>query len=93
MPTFIRVDSLQVHGMSNYVIFIRDAVSSQHVSGLPGNIQCFSTAVPLEHGNHFRCRSVMAKNLFTREESGLGGRYSRELRPKLKEENSLLLIN
>lgn len=85
MPTFVRVDSLQVHGMSNYVIFIWDAVSSQHVSSLPGNIQSFSTAVPLEHWDHFWCRSVMEQNLYIRKERRWVGEIAPRAEAKTKE--------
>lgn len=45
--TFVCVDGLQVHNMADDVVLVRDAVSSQHVSGLPGDVQGLPTAVPL----------------------------------------------
>ena len=45
--TFVCVDGLQVHNMADDVVLIRDAVSSQHISGLPGDVQGLPTAVPL----------------------------------------------
>lgn len=56
-PTFICVDSLQVHDVTDNVVLICNAISSQHVSGLSGNIQSFAAAIPLQHGNHLWCRS------------------------------------
>lgn len=58
MPTLICVDGLQVHDMSDDVVLVCDAVSSQHVSGLSGDIQGLATAVPLQHGDHLWSRSV-----------------------------------
>ena len=52
--TLVGVDSLQVHDVADDVILVGDAVPPQHVSGLPGDIQRFATAVPLQHGDHLR---------------------------------------
>lgn len=59
--TFVCVDSLQVHDVADDVILICYAVSSQHVSGLPGDVEGFTTAVPLQHGYHLWGRSVIKK--------------------------------
>ena len=56
--TFICVDSLQVHDVADDVVLVSDAVSSQHVSGLPGDVQGFTAAVPLQHGYHLWGGSV-----------------------------------
>lgn len=48
VPTLICVDGLQVHDVTDDVVFISNAISSQHVSGLPGNIQSFATAIPFQ---------------------------------------------
>lgn len=67
--TFVRVDSLQVHDVADDMVLVCDAVSSQHVSGLPGHVQGFTTAVPLQHGDHLWSRSdhnqgAKQKNIF-----------------------------
>ena len=41
--TLIGVDSLQVHDMSDDVVFIRDAVTTQHVSRHSSNVQSLAT--------------------------------------------------
>lgn len=58
--TLVCVYSLQVHDMADDVVFIRNAISSQHVSGLSGNIQSFATAIPLQHRDHLRYGPVSA---------------------------------
>ena len=44
--------------MADDVVLVCDAVSSQHVSALPGDVQGFTAAVPLQHGDHVRGGSV-----------------------------------
>lgn len=50
--TFIRVNGLQVHDMADDVVFISDAVATQHVSCLSGDIQGLPAAIPLKHRDH-----------------------------------------
>ena len=49
---FVGVDSLQVERVANYVILISNAISTEHVTRLPGNVEGLSTRVPLDHGDH-----------------------------------------
>jgi len=37
------------------MVFVCYAVSSQHVSGLPGDVQGLTTWVPFQHGDHLWC--------------------------------------
>lgn len=59
--TLVCVYSLQVHDMANDVVFIWNAISSQHVSSLSGNIQSFATAIPLQHRDHLGYSSISAR--------------------------------
>lgn len=45
--TFISVDGLQVQDVTDDVVLVCDAVSSQHVSGLSGDVQGFAARVSL----------------------------------------------
>lgn len=44
--------------MADDVVLVGYPVSSQHVSGLPGDVQGFTAAVPFQHGYHLWRRSV-----------------------------------
>lgn len=59
VPTLVCVDGLQVHDVTDNVVLICDAISSQHVSGLSGNIQSLATAIPLQQGDHLWCCSII----------------------------------
>ena len=52
--TFIGVDSLQVHDMTNDVILVTDTVASKHVSCQTSNFQRLATWISLDHRNHLR---------------------------------------
>lgn len=54
--------------MADDVVFIWNSISSQHVSGLPGNIQGFATAIPLQHRDHLWYCPISAR-IRTLEES------------------------
>lgn len=61
VPTLVCVDGFQVHDVTDDVVLICDAISSQHVSCLPGDIQRFATAIPLQHGDHLWCCSIRGR--------------------------------
>lgn len=56
--TFVSVDGFQVQDVTNDVILVCNAISSQHVSGLSSDIEGFTARVPLEHRYHLWSRSV-----------------------------------
>lgn len=52
-PTLIGVHSLQVHGMPDHVVLVRNPIPPKHISGLASNVQGLPTVIPLQQGNHF----------------------------------------
>lgn len=56
--TFICVDSLKVSRMADDVVFIRDTVSTKHVSAFTSNGDSLAARVALDHGDHFRGKLV-----------------------------------
>jgi hypothetical protein len=50
--TLIGIDSLKVAHMSDDVVFVYDAVASEHITGISGNLEGLSTVVALDHGDH-----------------------------------------
>uniref|UniRef100_A0A3Q4I639 Synaptonemal complex central element protein 2 n=1 Tax=Neolamprologus brichardi TaxID=32507 RepID=A0A3Q4I639_NEOBR len=59
-------DKMQVN-LQELQEVLENAVSSQHVSGLSGNIQCLATAISLQHGDHLRCRPIKMRKKKTKE--------------------------
>lgn len=56
--TFVSVDGFEVQDVTNDVILVCDAISSQHISGLSSDIEGFTARVPLQHRYHLWSRSV-----------------------------------
>merc|ERR1719370_1453284 len=52
LGALVCVHCFQVHHMPDHVVFVADAVASQHVPALACNGQSFSTVVPLQQGDH-----------------------------------------
>merc|ERR1719199_2501877 len=51
MSALVGVDRLKVANMTDNVVFIDDAVASQHVTALPCDVQGLPTRIPLQHGD------------------------------------------
>ena len=58
----VRVDGLQVHDVPDDVVVVADAVTSEHVSRRPGDVQRLAAVVSLQNG-HLR-RSHRLKSFF-----------------------------
>ena len=54
MGALVCVHCLQIHHMSDHMIFVADAVAPQHVPAFTCNGQSLSTVVPLQQGDHLR---------------------------------------
>ena len=50
--TFVSIDSLQVHNMSDYMVLIRNTVSAQHISSSSGDVQCFPAIITFQNRDH-----------------------------------------
>lgn len=49
---FVRVDGLEVHDVADDVVLVADAVASEHVPGLPRNVQRLPARVALDERDH-----------------------------------------
>lgn len=54
MPTFVGVDSLQVHEVTYHVILIRYAIAPEHVPSQASRLQGLPTRVTLDQRDHLR---------------------------------------
>lgn len=50
--TFVCVDCFQIHDMADDMVLVSNAITTQHVPSLSGNVQSLATAVSLQHGDH-----------------------------------------
>ena len=48
MGTFIGIYHFQINQMTGYTEFIANAISTHHVTGQTGNIQCLAAVVALD---------------------------------------------
>ena len=54
--SFVRIDSLQVHDVSDNVVLVRDTVAAEHIAALTGNVQRFAARIALQQRDHLWCR-------------------------------------
>ena len=63
--TFVGIDRFQVHDVADDVVFVRDAVASEHVAALARNFQRFAARVALQQRDHlWRHPSLAFNNVF-----------------------------
>ena len=48
----ISVDSLKVAHMSDDVVLVNDAVATEHITGISGDLKSLSTVIALDHRDH-----------------------------------------
>ena len=61
--TFVSVHGLEVHGVSDDVVLVRDAVAAERVAANARNVERFAAVVALDERNHLRCGSVQVQIL------------------------------
>jgi len=52
--SLVSVDGLKVHTVSDDVVFVTDAVSTESVPHLAGDVECFTTRVAFHQRDHLR---------------------------------------
>merc|ERR1719313_749183 len=57
--SLIRVDSFQVHHMSNNVIFVGNTISTKHITAMACNVKGFATGVALHKRDHLRSDALL----------------------------------
>ena len=59
MRSLICVNRLQILSVPHDMIFVDEAVSAHHVSGLSCDVECLAAIVPFHNGNHLRGELVL----------------------------------
>ena len=61
--TFVRVDGLEVHAVSDDVVLVADAVAAEHVAALAGDVERFAARVALDERDHLRGSPVRRRGV------------------------------
>ena len=55
MRSFVGINSLEINHVAYDVVFVGNAVTSEHIACLAGYIECLAAVIPFHHGDGFRC--------------------------------------
>jgi hypothetical protein len=59
LSAFICVNGLEIDGMSQHMVILRNAITAMHITRLSGNRQCFHTRITFDHRDHLDCQFAL----------------------------------